>query len=160
MPWRLFNQYLLTWTLTLQLVCHNLYLINDFYLKAWMSWRLLNQWTLTLQLVCHDFYSINGFDLKAWMSWPLLNQWTLTLHFARHDLFNQWPLTLQLACQDDDEEEDEDEQEAEFDGMLIESAGDVLPVMAKIMGGQNFMPFFCHFLTDLLKRLVCMGYVP
>jgi hypothetical protein len=38
--------------------------------------------------------------------------------------------------------------------MLIESAGDVLPAMAKLLGGQNFMPFFSSFLTDLQKRLV------
>lgn len=38
--------------------------------------------------------------------------------------------------------------------MLIESAGDVLPAMAKLLGGQTFMPFFSSFLTDLQKRLV------
>ena len=57
-----------------------------------------------------------------------------------------------MACQD--QEEDEDEQQAEYDGMLIESAGDVLPVMARLMGGPTFSPFFASFLTDLLKRLV------
>ena len=59
---------------------------------------------------------------------------------------------FQVACQD--QEEDEDEQQAEYDGMLIESAGDVLPVMARLMGGPTFSPFFASFLTDLLKRLV------
>ncbi|KAL8619425.1 hypothetical protein ACOMHN_011776 [Nucella lapillus] len=59
--------------------------------------------------------------------------------------------THKVACQD--EEEDEDEQQAEYDGMLIESAGDVLPVMARLMGGPSFSPFFTSFLTDLLKRL-------
>lgn len=57
-----------------------------------------------------------------------------------------------MACQD--QEEDEDEQQAEYDGMLIESAGDVLPIMARLMGGEAFSPFFASFLTDLLKRLV------
>ncbi|XP_033729226.1 importin-4-like [Pecten maximus] len=61
--------------------------------------------------------------------------------------------THKLACQDEDEDEDGDDEEAEFDGMLIESAGDVLPLMAKLLGGQVFMPFFSSFLTDLLKRL-------
>ncbi|XP_069113686.1 importin-4-like isoform X2 [Argopecten irradians] len=60
--------------------------------------------------------------------------------------------THKLACQDEDEEE-EDTEVAEFDGMLIESAGDVLPLMAKLLGGQAFLPFFSTFLTDLLKRL-------
>ncbi|XP_076449742.1 importin-4-like [Babylonia areolata] len=59
--------------------------------------------------------------------------------------------THKVACQD--EEEDEDDQQAEYDGMLIESAGDVLPVMARLMGGPTFSPFFASFLTDLLKRL-------
>ncbi|XP_062580344.1 importin-4-like, partial [Saccostrea cucullata] len=59
--------------------------------------------------------------------------------------------THKLACQDQDTEEDD--EEAEFDGMLIESAGDVLPAMAKLLGGPVFMPFFSSFLTDLQKRL-------
>ncbi|KAK3691936.1 hypothetical protein RRG08_047945 [Elysia crispata] len=65
--------------------------------------------------------------------------------------------THKVACQDqkEDEGEDdsEDETEAEFDGMLIESAGDVLPVIARIMGGENFVGFFTHFVQDLLKRM-------
>ncbi|KAL3859840.1 hypothetical protein ACJMK2_010031 [Sinanodonta woodiana] len=60
--------------------------------------------------------------------------------------------THQVACQDKEEEE-EDGQDAEYDGMLIESAGDVIPIMAKLMGGPSFTPFFSSFLTDLLKRL-------
>ncbi|CAL1538181.1 unnamed protein product [Lymnaea stagnalis] len=60
--------------------------------------------------------------------------------------------THKIACQDQ-EEDAEDESEAEFDSMLIESAGDVLPVMARIMGGENFLPFFTSFVQDLLKRL-------
>ncbi|KAK3601657.1 hypothetical protein CHS0354_038220 [Potamilus streckersoni] len=60
--------------------------------------------------------------------------------------------THQVACQDKEEEE-EDGQDAEYDGMLIESAGDVIPIMAKLMGGPAFTPFFSSFLTDLLKRL-------
>ncbi|XP_060081049.1 importin-4-like [Ylistrum balloti] len=61
--------------------------------------------------------------------------------------------THKLACQDQDEDEDGEDEEAEFDGMLIESAGDVLPLMAKLLGGEVFLPFFSSFLTDLLKRL-------
>ncbi|XP_059170198.1 importin-4-like isoform X2 [Physella acuta] len=60
--------------------------------------------------------------------------------------------THKVACQDQ-EDDGEDETEAEFDSMLIESAGDVLPVMARIMGGDNFLPFFTSFVQDLLKRL-------
>ena len=60
-----------------------------------------------------------------------------------------------MACQcEDDEQEEEEEEQAEFDGMLIESAGDVIPVMAKLVGGENFSAFFAGFLPDLLKRMV------
>lgn len=61
-------------------------------------------------------------------------------------------VVCQMACQDQDD--DEDEQQAEYDGMLIETAGDVLPVMARLMGGEAFLPFFSSFITDLLKGLV------
>ncbi|RUS88757.1 hypothetical protein EGW08_003474 [Elysia chlorotica] len=61
--------------------------------------------------------------------------------------------THKVACQDQEEDDGEDEAEAEFDGMLIESAGDVLPVIARIIGGANFVGFFTHFVEDLLKRL-------
>lgn len=63
-------------------------------------------------------------------------------------------LWLQVACQEEEEEGDEEDEEAEFDGMLIESAGDVIPIMAKLVGGQNFLNFFGGFLPDLLKRMV------
>jgi len=61
-----------------------------------------------------------------------------------------------VACQEEEEgeAEEEDEEQAEFDGMLIESAGDVIPVMAKLVGGENFLTFFAGFLPDLLKRMV------
>jgi hypothetical protein len=61
-----------------------------------------------------------------------------------------------VACQEAEEEDDEDEQ-AEFDGMLIESAGDVIPIMAKLIGGEHFLGFLGGFLPDLLKRMVCLN---
>ncbi|ESO82779.1 hypothetical protein LOTGIDRAFT_229803 [Lottia gigantea] len=66
--------------------------------------------------------------------------------------------THKVACQDDEDEDDD--QQAEFDAMLIESAGDVLPTMAKLVGGPDFLPFFQSFLTDLLKRLKVTSSVP
>ena len=63
-------------------------------------------------------------------------------------------LSYQVACQEAEEEGDEEDEEAEFDGMLIESAGDVIPVMAKLVGGENFLTFFAGFLPDLLRRMV------
>lgn len=66
-----------------------------------------------------------------------------------------------MACQEAEEEGEEVDEEAEFDGMLIESAGDVIPIMAKLVGGENFLTFFAGFLPDLLKRMVntaiCFG---
>ncbi|XP_052817169.1 importin-4-like [Mya arenaria] len=58
-----------------------------------------------------------------------------------------------VACQCGEEAEEEEDEQAEFDGMLIESAGDVIPVMAKLVGGENFLAFFAGFLPDLLKRM-------
>ncbi|XP_050398948.1 importin-4 [Patella vulgata] len=66
--------------------------------------------------------------------------------------------THKVACQDDEDEDDD--QQAEYDAMLIESAGDVLPTMAKLVGGSEFLPFFRSFLTDLLKRLKATSSVP
>lgn len=68
-----------------------------------------------------------------------------------------------MACQENEEEGEEVDEEAEFDGMLIESAGDVIPIMAKLVGGENFLTFFAGFLPDLLKRMVsvanCLGSI-
>ncbi|XP_064599081.1 importin-4-like isoform X2 [Liolophura sinensis] len=63
------------------------------------------------------------------------------------------------SCQDGDEGDDAD-QEAEYDGMLIECAGDILPAMARVMGGQNFLPILSNFLPDLLRKLRETSSVP
>jgi hypothetical protein len=66
----------------------------------------------------------------------------------------------QAACQHDTEleypaaEVDEEDMTAEHDAMLIEAAGDVIPAIAKLVGGQKFSPYFAGFLPDILKRLV------
>ena len=67
---------------------------------------------------------------------------------------------LQTACQDEAEVEypgaevDDEDTTAEHDAMLIEAAGDVLPAIAKVVGGPRFSPYFAGFLPDILKRLV------
>ena len=38
--------------------------------------------------------------------------------------------------------------------MVIEAAGDVLPAVAKVVGGATFVPYFASFLPDMIKRLV------
>ena len=61
----------------------------------------------------------------------------------------------QTACQDDSEDDDSDTVElAEHDCALVESAGDLLPTLAKLIGGPTFAPYFTQLLPDLLKRLV------
>ncbi len=64
---------------------------------------------------------------------------------------------VQVACQDEAEEGDEDAEgtdNAEYDSVLMESAGDIIPSMAKAVGGDAFKPYFEVMLPDLLKRLV------
>ena len=64
---------------------------------------------------------------------------------------------LQTSCQDAAEEEDADEEDAELDSMLIESAGDLLPSVAKVVGGDSFKPYFAGFLPELIKKTVGTG---
>ena len=62
---------------------------------------------------------------------------------------------LQTACQQgDDDDIDDSDQQAEFDAMLIEYAGDILPSLATAVGGQIFAPYFAGFLPLLLKKTV------
>jgi len=61
----------------------------------------------------------------------------------------------QTACQQgDDDDIDDSDQQAEFDAMLIEYAGDILPSLATAVGGQIFAPYFAGFLPLLLKKTV------
>ncbi|XP_044276891.1 importin-4 isoform X2 [Varanus komodoensis] len=66
-------------------------------------------------------------------------------------------LEKKTACQDtsldDDEEEEEDEEEAEYDLMLLEYAGEVMPTLAKVAGGEAFAPYFAGFLPQFLNKL-------
>jgi hypothetical protein len=66
---------------------------------------------------------------------------------------------LKTACQDagldEDESEDEfliEENQAEYDGVVIELAGDLLPPLASAMGGEAFAPYFAGFIPLLLAR--------
>ena len=64
-------------------------------------------------------------------------------------------LALETACQQEDDDDVEDsDQQAEFDAMLIEYAGDILPSLATAVGGQIFAPYFAGFLPLLLKKTV------
>ena len=66
---------------------------------------------------------------------------------------------LQTACQQGDEDDiDESDQQAEFDAMLIEYAGDILPSLATAVGGQIFAPYFAGFLPLLLKKTVSKSF--
>ncbi|KAM4808132.1 importin-4 [Rhinophrynus dorsalis] len=62
-------------------------------------------------------------------------------------------LQRKTACQDPEaEEEDDDEQQAEFDAMLIENAGEGIPLVAAAVGGTTFAPYFAGFLPLLLNK--------
>uniref|UniRef100_A0A803TKJ0 Importin 4 n=1 Tax=Anolis carolinensis TaxID=28377 RepID=A0A803TKJ0_ANOCA len=61
--------------------------------------------------------------------------------------------TCQGADVDEDGDED-DEEEAEYDAMLIEYAGEVIPALAAAAGGETFAPYFAGFLPLLLNKMV------
>ena len=65
---------------------------------------------------------------------------------------------MKTACQsdtaDDDADSADDDERAECDSALIESAGDLMPTLAKLMTGQAFAPYFADLLPQLLRRLV------
>ncbi|XP_015777738.1 PREDICTED: importin-4-like [Acropora digitifera] len=62
-------------------------------------------------------------------------------------------LMQKTACQQgDDEDVDDSDQQAEYDAMLIEYAGDILPSLASAIGGAAFAPYFAGFLPLLLKK--------
>jgi len=64
-----------------------------------------------------------------------------------------------MACQDGaDDSEDDDDGEAEHDCALIETAGELMPTLAKLVTGQTFAPYFADLLPQLLKRLVTLTY--
>nr|KAF6484974.1 importin 4 [Rousettus aegyptiacus] len=61
-------------------------------------------------------------------------------------------LQRKTACQDTDDDEEEDEDQAEYDAMLLEHAGEVIPALAAVAGGDAFAPFFAGFLPLLLCK--------
>ncbi|ELT89259.1 hypothetical protein CAPTEDRAFT_159396 [Capitella teleta] len=66
-----------------------------------------------------------------------------------------------VACQDPSIEDhtgaivddDDEEERSEYDSVLLESAGDLIPTLAKVLGGEAFAPYFAGFLPDLIKKL-------
>ena len=63
----------------------------------------------------------------------------------------------QTKCQDVEEdvnEDDEDSDEAEYDSILIEDAGELLPSIVKVVGGEHFVPHFHDFIVELSKKAV------
>ncbi|XP_021058939.1 importin-4 [Mus pahari] len=61
-------------------------------------------------------------------------------------------LQKKTACQDAEEDDDEDDDQAEYDAMLLEHAGEAIPVLAATAGGHAFAPFFATFLPLLLCK--------
>jgi len=64
-----------------------------------------------------------------------------------------------VKCQAEDEDELDDD-EAEIDSMLIENAGDILPTLAQILGGDVFSPFFSAIMPELTKKTKKSASVP
>ncbi|XP_032091692.1 importin-4 isoform X1 [Thamnophis elegans] len=62
-------------------------------------------------------------------------------------------LEQKVACQDNDDDEDDDDEQAEYDCMLIEYAGELIPVLAEATGGEIFAPYFAGFLPLLLNKM-------
>ncbi|XP_063157660.1 importin-4 isoform X2 [Candoia aspera] len=62
-------------------------------------------------------------------------------------------LEQKVACQDNEEDEDDDDEQAEYDCMLIEYAGEMIPVLAEATGGETFAPYFAGFLPLLINKM-------
>ncbi|XP_034990511.1 importin-4 isoform X1 [Zootoca vivipara] len=65
-------------------------------------------------------------------------------------------LEKKTACQDPSLDEDEDEdcdEVAEYDSMLVEYGGEVIPALAEAAGGEAFAPYFAGFLPLLLNKM-------
>ncbi|XP_073527135.1 importin-4 [Phyllobates terribilis] len=60
-------------------------------------------------------------------------------------------LQSKTACQDETED-GEDEQQGEIDAMLMEYAGEGIPLVAAAVGGMTFAPYFAGFLPLLLNK--------
>nr|XP_006824744.1 PREDICTED: importin-4-like [Saccoglossus kowalevskii] len=63
-------------------------------------------------------------------------------------------LQKKTLCQGEEEEIDDidDDQQAEFDAILLEDAGDLIPSLAAAVGGQTFSPYFAGFLPMILAK--------
>ncbi|XP_072479499.1 importin-4 isoform X1 [Notamacropus eugenii] len=61
-------------------------------------------------------------------------------------------LQRKIACQDPEEEEEDEVEQAEYDAMLLEHAGEIIPALASASGGETFAPFFAGFLPLLLRK--------
>ena len=78
-------------------------------------------------------------------------------HLAKATL-NNW--LLQTKCQDRDDDDvaeygdTDEEQEAEYDSILVENAGELLPSLVKVIGGEVFRPHFNEFIKELTKKTV------
>ena len=50
-----------------------------------------------------------------------------------------------------------EDQEGEYDSMVVEQAGEVLPAVARLVGPDTFAPYFAGFLPEILRRLVSLN---
>jgi hypothetical protein len=62
------------------------------------------------------------------------------------------------VTEEQETDSEEDKEMAEYDGIVIENAAEILPSLAKVVGGDNFKPYLAGFLPEFLKRLVRFFY--
>ncbi|XP_074644690.1 importin-4-like [Tubulanus polymorphus] len=65
-------------------------------------------------------------------------------------------IQMKISCQqysDDADDPELEDDEAEYDTMLIEYAGDILPNLAKLVNYEQFNPYFRQIIPELKKRL-------
>ena len=67
-------------------------------------------------------------------------------------------LYLQTTCQGEDDDNDgiveDEEEQAEQDAMLVEYAGDLVPSLARTMGGEKFAPYLAGMLQLMVAKTV------
>ena len=61
---------------------------------------------------------------------------------------------MQIKCQH--EVDEDDEEEAEYDTLLIENAGELIPTLAEVAPSNDFVAFYNGMIPELMKKLVSL----
>uniref|UniRef100_A0A6M2CSE5 Putative karyopherin importin beta 3 ovary overexpressed n=1 Tax=Rhipicephalus microplus TaxID=6941 RepID=A0A6M2CSE5_RHIMP len=60
---------------------------------------------------------------------------------------------LKAQCADEEIEEADEQDEAEYDGLLVQMAGDLVPAMAKALPAERFAPYMAGLLPFFMGKL-------